>query len=241
MLASALINIVREEFLDDVSDAVAGYEADARWSDTFLLRLVGQAQRQACYRSDLRHLYDATTAAICTIPLVSGTQSYALDSRILRLDEVRLDTTTLLHTSQARLDEAGYNWRSTLYTRTPTAFFVHQRTLFLDAIPTSGTLHLAVWREPLADPALDDALEWTDDPEALGHWVAYRAFLVPDEDLNDQERAAFHLEQFNAAFGLPTTARERLEVLGAPPSLFLHPSTGYAQPVSRQHPFDIAT
>jgi hypothetical protein len=233
VLASALISIVREEFLDDVSDAVAGYEADARWSDSFLLRLVGQAQRQACYRSDLRHLYDATTAAICTIPIVSGTQGYALDPRILRLHEVLLDTTPLLHTSQARLDETGYGWCAT--------FFVHQRTLYLDTIPTSGTLHLSVWREPLEDPGIDDTLEWTSDPEALGHWVAYRAFLVPDEDLNDKDRAAFHLEQFNAAFGAPTTARERLEVLGAPPSLFLHPSTGYAQPVSRWRPFDIAT
>jgi len=241
VFASELLTIIREDFLDDVSDADAGYESDARWSDAFLLRQIGQAQRQACWRSDLRHLFDDTTAEICTIPIVSGTSRYALDPRILRLHEVRLDGRVLLHTSQSRLDEMGSNWRSLLVRRPASAFFVQQRTLVLDAMPAAGTLTLAVWREPLENPVDFDELEWLDDQEQLGHWVAYKAFLLPDEDLTDPKRAQMHLEAFNAAFGMPTTARERLEALSAPPSLFLHPSTGYAQPVSRWRPFDIAT
>jgi hypothetical protein len=241
MLASALMTIIREDFLDDVSDADAGYASDARWSDAFILRQIGQAQRQACYRSDLRHLFDATTADICTIALTAGTQTYALDPRILRLHEVRHDNRVLLHTSQARLDEVGHNWRSTLFTRAPGAFFVHQRTLTLDAAPISGALSLAVWREPLEDPEDDSELEWLDDQEQLGHWVAYKAFLMPDEDLSNPQRAQMHLEAFNAAFGMPMTARERLDILGSPPDLWLHPRMPYAQPAVRRLPFDIDT
>jgi hypothetical protein len=242
VLASALRDIVREDLLDDASDADAGYDSDARWSDTFLLRQIGEAQRQACYRKDLRHLYDTETSAICSIAVVAGTQSYALDRRILRLHEVRLGDRVLAHTSRARLDEVGHGWRSTALTRTPDSFFVTARTLTLDAMPAvAGTLALSVWREPLADPAATDALEWLDEPEMLGHWVAHRAFMIPDEDLYDPERAAMHLALFNQTFGEPIAARERLDILGAPEDLWLHPRTPFAQPLIRKQTFDIET
>jgi hypothetical protein len=240
MLASELMSIIREDLLDDVSDADAGYESDARWSDAFLLRQINEAQRQACYRGDLRHLYDAETDELCSLPLTFGVRSYVLDPRILRLEEVRLGSRVLAHTSRARLDETGINWRS-MTSAAPSMFFLHGRTLILDAPPTGGALALSIWREPIDSVTEEDELEWLDEPEKLGHWVAHKAFMIPDEDLHDAKRAAMHLELFNLTFGVPTSARERLEILSAPADLRLHPATPYAQPIARRLPFDIET
>jgi hypothetical protein len=221
MTAADLMTIVREDFLFDVSNSVDGTDAEGGWSNDFILRQIGEAQRQACYRQDLRHLFDSTTEAICQIPLVAGTQSYALDPRILRIQSLVYDGTVLPQTTQARLDDSGRDWRNAT-SGSPRAFFVTGRTLTLDRPPGTGVLALEVWREPLATPAMYDELEWPTDQEKLGHWVAYRAFL---RNLVEEDTVALsdrHLALFTMAFGAEVPAKARMELL-AYPDLLLSP------------------
>lgn len=206
-----LIHIIREEFLDDVSDSVDVDDTDLLYKDSMLLRLIGEAQLQACYRQDLRHLFDKSTADICQIPVVAGQRDYALDPRILRLHRVEVNGDVLHHVYESWMDAARPGWRD--YTGEPLRFIVTERTLTLDAPASSGTLELEVWREPLRTPNMHDELEWTIDTEKLGHWVAFRAFMRPDLGQEKMSLSKMHRDLFDQAFGVEVSAKARAELL----------------------------
>lgn len=206
-----LIHIIREEFLDDVSDSVDVDDTDLLYKDSMLLRLIGEAQRQACFRQDLRHLFDKETAELCEIQLVAGQMDYALDARILRLHRVLCDGEILHHITEAWMDAARARWRDS--TGEPRLFFVTERTLSLDRPPSAGSLALEVWREPLMAPNMHDELEWTLDPEKLGHWVAFRAFMRPDIGQEKMALSKMHRDLFDQAFGAEVSAKARAELL----------------------------
>jgi hypothetical protein len=209
MTRSELIRIVREELLDDVDDCLdAGEEID-RWSAAALLRWSGEAERQACRRGDLRHIFDDSTEAVCRLTLELGVTAYLLDPRVLRIDEVhRADGVRLEHTTRAGLDLLCPTWR-TAQAGPPRAFFIQGRRLRLDRPPSAaedGTvLSLSLWREPLVtygeSLTTDTAFELPHEIEPLKHWMAYEAFSVRDEDLGDNSQAAKHLALFERAYG----------------------------------------
>lgn len=217
MYASELLSIVREDFLDDAANALDGDEAGYRFSTPTLLRHIGEAQRQACYRQDLKHLFDSTTPEICEIAITAETSSYLLDPRILRIEVARLAASyPLQHVSRAWMEANRPTWRWA-EAGTPSRFFIIGRILYVDPIPlTSSTLYLSVWREPLETPDADSELEWTLDPEKLAHWVAFRCFLKPDEDSYNEKLAAEHRALFDLAFGTEVPARARADLLAYP-------------------------
>lgn len=217
-----LLDLIREDLLGERMGA--GYEDVAAWSEGFLIREIGNAQRQACYRQDLRHLYDDSTFSIT---LATGVQSYALDHRILRIEEIQFGTAVLEHTTLANLDQYAKGWRS-YSAGAPKRFYIRGRTLFLDRAPSATengqSLNLTVWREPLADPDTGDELEWVDDPEKLGHWVAFKAFSRRDEDVANPGSAKMHLDLFNQAFGDEVPVRARMEILQYPDVIQFRPA-----------------
>lgn len=219
MTAGELLAIVRELHLDDTTEPY-------NWSDAFLLREIGRAQQQACYRQDLRHLYDDESFSHT---VVEGVRSYALDPAILRIDEVQFDGEPLTFTTRSMLDLSRPGWRNTA-DGIPVSFYVQGRKLYLDRAPSVAedglTLSIYAWREPLTTPAdlvADDDLEWEGDPEQLAHWVAYRAFLRRDEDTQDKENAKLHLDLFNATFGAEVPAQARAELLAYPGEIAVSP------------------
>jgi hypothetical protein len=218
MTPADLIAILREDYIDDISDVEdpdrLEFSDGVAFSTSYLLREIGTAQRQACYRQDLRHIFDEDTAEICTVPIVANQQSYTLDSRILRLHQVRLDDDVLTHITQAWLDSTGFNWRQA--SGTPRQFFVTGRKLTLDNPPTTGNLNLSVWREPLAAPQIHEELEWTAEPEQLCYWVASRAHQRPNTNIYDIKRAAEYRAMFDNAFGPEVSAQVRAELLAYP-------------------------
>ena len=236
MTAAELLAILREDYLDDASAAEAGYAEDARWSDAFLLRRLSEAEREACRRQDLRHIFDDTTQCICQITTTGGTATYNLDSRILRIQQVRLDDgNPLTHVSQAQLESSGYDWRGAS-SGTPCRFFVTGRRLTLECPPiSSGTLYLSVWRDPLYPiETTTDEFEWPGDQEKLCHWAAYRAFARPEEDSSRLDLAKFHKDQFDLEFGPQLASRVRQDLLEHPDVLAMVP----LQPLSRSRGFE---
>lgn len=220
MTAGELLGIVRADYLDDAT-------APFNWSDASLLREIGRAQQQACYRQDLRHLFDAESF---TITVTDGVRSYPLDAPILRLEEVAFDGTQLTHTTRADLDAFHHGWRNNAPGK-PQRFYVTGRTLYLDRDPGPDQdgllLTLQVWREPAVAPtdmADDDDLEWLSDPEQLAHWVCFKAYSRRDEDTQDKAKALEHLALFNATFGAEVPAQARAELLAYPPTLTFRPA-----------------
>ena len=217
MTAGELLAIIRADYLDDV----VGSE---NWSDTQLLREIGRAQQQACYRQDLRHLIDSFQ-----IMLIEGQRGYELDPVVLRLDDVSFAGVPLIFTTRAAMDQCCYGWRN-YEPGIPKRFYVMGRTLYMDREPSINEdglmLDIQHWRLPLILPeelAKDDDLEWINDPEQLAHWVAFRAFMRRDEDTQDKEKAAEHPALFNASFGAEVPAQARSELLAQPDTIGVKP------------------
>lgn len=218
MTAGELLAIIRDDYLDDGVGT-------QNWTDEFILREIGRAQQQACYRQDLRHLFDDSF----TLTITEGQRSYPLDPLILRLDVVLFDGSPIEHTTRARLDTFTPGWRN--YASGPPArFYIQGKTLYLDRVPGVNedglTLSLSGWREPDIEPAdltESDDLEWTNDPEKLAHWVAFRAFMRRDEDTQDKEVAKMHLDLFSVAFGAEVPAQARSELLTNPDTIGVQP------------------
>ena len=229
MTAAELVAIVRQDYLRDITDADFGNDARAEWSHETLLRYVGEAQRQACYRQDLRHLYDDPAddaGSICSISLDVGNQTYILSDLILRIIEVSYGTTVLYQTTKERIDARGIDWRQAR-PGPPSAFFIQGHRLTLDHPPGAADvatpLSLYVWRAPLIAPeemSDRDDLEWVNDPEKLVHWVMHRALLRRDLEIGEQQASAAHLSMFNAAFGQEVPVRARIELLESPDIYF---------------------
>jgi hypothetical protein len=172
MTAGDLLTIIRADYLDDDI-------TPPTWRTEFLLREIGRAQQQACWRQDLRHILDESFS----ITLIEGHRAYALDALILRIEQITLNNVPLLFTTRADLDARLWGWRS-FSAGAPERFYIDGRTLKLDRAPSAtedgAALALHVWRGPLTEPAditVDDDLEWEHDPEQLAHWVCHRAYL----------------------------------------------------------------
>lgn len=233
MTADELLTIVREDYLDDVSDAtMVDPEPLYRWSTAYLLRQAVAAQRQACYRQDLRHLYDDTTEDICSIAIVDGQRTYPLDPSILRIQSVLLPESSaglirLQHVWREQLDTLRPSWRTDA-AGLPRRFFVVGGQLVLDPKPSlalsGASIALEVWREPLqTELDVTDELEWTNNPEKLAHWIVFQALMRRDPDTQDEKMAQMHLAMFERAFGAEVSAQARKELLESPDSLAIIP------------------
>lgn len=210
MTRSELILALREEFLDDISDAQAGTDLTVQLvSDARLVRWLMDGEREAC-----RRRFNLILDDTFRITLRTGVRSYRLDSLILRIKSIYYDGVLLTHTTEPALDRDVTGWRD-YDGGAPTAFYINNHNLFLDRTPTAtenGTImSLAVWREPYTS---DDVEEEPEIPSsqhyALLNWAAYRYFLMPDSHIRDDTRAMFFLKQFEEAFG-PARSAEILE------------------------------
>lgn len=211
MLRSEIIQVVREDFLDDISDAQAGTDLTVEAvSDTRLLRWIQEAEREACRRTYNLIRDDENMSHV----LVTGVRWYDIDRSILRISSATLDSTILEHTTEAALDRDVTGWRD-YEAGMPSSFYLHRHRLYLDRAPSSSenglVLALSVWREPMEPGILDEEPEIPSvHHQALAFWGAYRYFLLPDPHIRDDARALYFLKQFEDVFG-PARSASLLE------------------------------
>lgn len=211
-----LIRIVRDEYLDDVSDNPDQNEADYRWSTSFLTRALGRAETVACQSSKL--IFDSTTTAVTQITLVTDTASYSYHDKITQIGAVIYDDEPLIQKTERELvDEEGEEWRTE--TGEPTSFIIKGRTIRFFPAPTStengGIVYLEVYRLPMN--AFADALEIPEEQhENLCAYVAYLAYNRRDEDTYNPEKANEMKMDFESVFGRPVKASVRRHHLEQP-------------------------
>ena len=103
-----VISWVREEVLDDNDSQ------KYLWSNAELIHLLNRAYNEI-FKATLQRK-DQTTVAIVEIKLLSNLGIYALDSRIIQVNNARLETDTtrgpLLKTSERVLDGTVSDWRN---------------------------------------------------------------------------------------------------------------------------------
>jgi hypothetical protein len=205
MLLSDLFTELREDFLED---AVEPYQ----WSDTKLLRYFNEAIQEACYRAPL---YTGSQ----TITVASGTATYTLNPEVRQIERVELasvDDPLTQYSEEQMVSKYGVDWRDD--TGTPYAYVREDTTLILYPEPiASDTLTVTHFRLP------DRHYSQSEEPPIpeehhrhLLYWAAYKAYINPDIDLGNPDRAFAFLAQFENHFGKRKSARQEHLNLNTP-------------------------
>ncbi len=123
-----VISLTRESVLDDNDPQ------KYLWSNTELIFLLNRACNELVKPSLIK---DQSTVAIVEIKLLSNLGLYPLDSRVLQIDNARLETNTtygpLVRTSETRLNQTISDWRS--LTGTPREFAPSAASGYLSIYP----------------------------------------------------------------------------------------------------------
>lgn len=220
MEVSELITILREDYLDDTFD---GWESASNaerndqflWSDSFLLRSLTEAQRQACNRTDFLP-DDETFTAI----LVAGTPTYALDKRVTVIEKVTLNDIDVVHKSKEEFQRLHRDWRTgTGIGGNECSYYMRGHTLRIYPIPDVGdagkVLYFDTFRLPLDTiTSTNDELEIPDEYHRdLLWWVLYECFNKRDAETYNPENAKQYLRSFNDVFGTYVPSEVRLNQL----------------------------
>jgi hypothetical protein len=206
MLLSELFTELREDFLEDtVSD-------EYKWSDPKLLRYFNEAIQEACYRAPL---YTGTQ----TITVAAEDADYTLNAEVRQLDRVMLalvDDPLMQYSEEELINKYGVGWRTD--TGTPYAYVRKDLTITLYPEPiVADTLTVTHYRLP------DRHYSQSEEPPIpeehhrhLLYWAAYKAYINPDIDLGNPERAFAFLAQFENHFGKRKSARQEHLNLNTP-------------------------
>lgn len=203
MVGRELIHRVRNEMLRD--RLIGAFENDEfnLWRNDELLRFLNEALEEACLRS--RIIVDSDTSAICDISVVDDTHTYALDSRIHKIERAKLAlrNTPLREKSSVWLDENILDWE--IRDGSVEYYLVDENmsAIRLVGIPDeSDTLNLRVWRGPLVQTLFDTAPEIKEVHQRhLLHWVCHMAYLKEDTNTFNQKKSDYHAGMFASFFG----------------------------------------
>jgi hypothetical protein len=183
------------------------------WANHELVAWANEAQREFCRR---RPISDSDTAALCTVAVASGTDTYDYDDRILFIKRAKLngEQNALTKRTQTWMDRNYPEWES--MTGTPVVYVEDFTDYSIRLIPNPDdafTLDLVVARLPI------DSLRWekrqsqrpeiaNHQHESLLHWICHRAYLKKDSQTYDEKQSERALALFNLEVGPPIDARE---------------------------------
>jgi hypothetical protein len=197
MTIAELLTLARGIYL---SEGIGDY----LWIDSLALSMFSEAQRQACNRTDF--IFEEFS-----IPLVSGTSSYALSNRITRLHDVMFQGVTVTKRSIAELDHTNSTWRSdSAMSGKDCGYAIRGDKIRFIPAPAIDDDGLMVTLECNVMPATsftsmsDTPVIPAESHRELIHWVLHEAFAQVDI-----QKSAFYLEKFNMAFGRYVSAQVR--------------------------------
>jgi len=177
------------------------------WESTDIKRWFNEAEQEAAVRGNL--IFDTDSAT-----LAADATSVALDAGIYDVERVFLSVSggtpfEITPTDRREQDRISSNWRTT--TGQPTQFIHDDTRLVFNRIADAAyTVSIEGFRLPAADMVAD-----ADTPEIarihhskLIEWVRYRAYSIPDNDRQDNQKAATALAVFTDYFGPRPPANE---------------------------------
>jgi len=240
MTLDEMLTYVAKEVLDDRTDLLDG-DADELWSDSFLTRMLNEAQRILCRRSWAIIEYGTTPAG--SITLRTGVSLYPLHKAVLRVYDGTPTTQTapLGRTEDAHLRDtslivpfpadafnaveigssASLAGGAAELSGAPLAFAsdAASRTLRVFPPPTAAQNGLRVVmkiaRLPLKDLTLDDVCAAPEVPEeyhvSLCHYAAGRALVLPNVDADQKPEGRRLLAEFDQVVKEARQERQRAE------------------------------
>lgn len=203
MTVDQILSEVTRVFLGDMVEPYL-------WSDDFLLASLNRAEQEVATRTLC--LFDDQDPDICQIALETGTQTYAMDPRVLQVKSIYYQGKLLEQVDVVDMDRLyGPLWRPA--PGAPQSWYANDsRSISLTAPPTVAvngqSMSLGVYRLP-AEPMVS----FQDTPEvpawmhrAMTHFVCAEALLVVDADNQRPDLATAHSQQFDRYFGQPAAA-----------------------------------
>lgn len=197
-----------KELIAQAREALADEVEPQLWSDEALVGYFNEAIQEACERALL--IQDMTTPAVCRVQVLEGQALYKLHPSVLRVERATLAGRPLEETSIESLDETMGNWE--VRSGQPRSFVFMQTVgaghpaLQLVPIPTAaGEISLRVYRGPINKLKLQGPCQTPEIPvrhhHKLVNWVVRCAFLRPDADSQETDRAQVHEGYFERDFG----------------------------------------
>jgi len=190
-----------------LDDSLAPYEI----SDAAIDFRIDEAVREACVRSNL--IVDSSTAAICDIAVVAGTNTYNISELILDIHRASLPSAVrpLKKRGYKLADDTTRNWGVTAGTPDGYLLDMDVGKLVLSHVPIiNETLTLTVSRLPLTDLADDDAVPVIKSTYHydLVYWVLHLTYNTRDSQIYDPNDAAKYEALFERRFGKRKTAED---------------------------------
>lgn len=186
-------------FRHDTNDIAEPY----LWSDEWFYDALDDAIAEACMRARL--LYAAREPDVCYLDVVAGRETYLLHPSLYELADIRMDGRPISLVTTEWLDEMHPRWREDSPSDVRYAVQDDTRLRLVPAPWRDGQVVIEGYRLPLTFIA--DGQD-TDEPEIhRGHhrhlldWVKHMAYLNPDTDAMDLDRAALAENAFTARFG----------------------------------------
>jgi hypothetical protein len=206
--ASGDLGVLITDLRRVVKDTNITANSEILWNELEWIEYLNSAEREICERAHV--LEDSTTAAVCTITLVTATATYSLHNKILYVKSAvpswGSDSTPLLKRTEAWLDKFYLGWRD-LDDSEPD-YIIEKQTNQLQLVPgpssdyNGETLALTVDRLPLVDLSLINTTpeigsKYYDD---MKYWALYRAFSKKDAEIYDAEKATQYASRYYNAF-----------------------------------------
>lgn len=200
------------------------------WEDATLVRKLNNAVREACIRARLLRGDEQTCPELCRIPLNAG-QAYvthADEILVVRSGRLASNNRKLWALTAESMDDYRCDWQADTNTGVPEVMVMDlaQKTLRLVPTPTANdTLYLRVWRMPrkqermCLDQLGKGPVIKIPDVEELCHWAAYEAFMKPDTETENKQRAADELALFEKRFGSRPSLHEMARWADSPPRI----------------------
>lgn len=206
-----LVTHLRESILDDVGGTSVDWSefsednvasSQLRWSNEELTRFINEAQNRVCL--DALAIKDSTTF---TISVTAGTATYSLDSRIIQIKGIYLNSTGKELIEQEFEDlYTRQNWRNVTGTPTHYMLDIDTNKIHLYPKPTANdTIYLIAYRLPL------EQFNWeTNDTQSselrleyqipMLNWAAYLAYQKDEANTFDPQRATYFRQLYSADF-----------------------------------------
>lgn len=199
-----------------LEDLIAQFRADAfdeeapyAFSDVSVTGWINEAEVEATLRRDLLH--ESEDADLCEIAVTAGEPRYDLHAKWARITDVfwepdggtAADRIRMVPIKRSELDRIKPNWR-TDEEDPPRYVIVEDKRLRLGCLPgAAGTLYLEGYRMPLEDMSEDADVPEIGDAHHrhLVAWALHKAYSRPDTEIENPQRAASALADFEAHFG----------------------------------------
>lgn len=196
-----------DRFRREVSDEEKPY----LWTDDEVTDYANDAVDEACRRAML--LVDSSSS-VTEIPISIGDHTLELDESIIYVRRARLSSAShpLVPIVSRTMDEREPGWEDAR-TSTPRIFVPDWETGKIRIYPPAAaadTLKLTVARAPTADEELSSDGDTPVIPRryhtSLLDWVKHRAYLKPDADTFNPDKAQKFADSFAGEFGPPSAA-----------------------------------